>query len=81
MYTCTRLLLRPEAQLMSPLVFYEEGVKVNSGMDLKMLDEDVLPGVTETLGDSYMFTKDGAPPHASYVILAWCRVHFNILNL
>jgi inhibitor of nuclear factor kappa-B kinase subunit alpha len=61
----------------SPLVFVEEGTKVNSVVYLKMLEDNVLPWVTEAFGDNYAFTQDGAPAHTSNVTQQWCRSHFS----
>ena len=60
----------------SPLIFIEEGAKVNSQVYLKMLEENVLPWLTETFGEQYIFTQDGAPAHTSNVSQKWCKEHF-----
>ena len=51
----------------SPLVFIDEGVKINSDVYIKMLTESVLPWVSETHVNGYIFTQDGAPAHTSNV--------------
>ena len=61
----------------SPLLFIEEGVKVNSLVYLQMLKEKVLPWVTEAFGEHYVFTQDGAPAHTSNVTQMWCKEHFS----
>lgn len=61
----------------SPLVFIDEGVKINSNVYIQMLADDVLPWVTETYGDNYIFTQDGAPAHTSNVTQKWCKEHFS----
>lgn len=61
----------------SPLIFIEEGVKVNSQVYIKMLKDKVLPWVTGAFGNCYIFTQDGAPAHTSNVTQAWCRQHFS----
>ena len=45
----------------SPMLFFEDGVKVNSEMYFKMLAENVLSWATETYGTHYIFIQDGAP--------------------
>ena len=60
----------------SPLVFIKEGVKVNSQVYLKMLEEQVLTWVTESFPGGYVFTQDGAPSHTSNVTQQWCKSHF-----
>ena len=60
----------------SPLIFIKEGVKVNSQVYMQMLDEKVLPWLTETFGKKYVFSQDGAPAHTSNVTQAWCKEHF-----
>uniref|UniRef100_A0A3P8TI71 Paired domain-containing protein n=1 Tax=Amphiprion percula TaxID=161767 RepID=A0A3P8TI71_AMPPE len=60
----------------SPLVFIQEGVKVNSQVYLQMLEEKVLPWCTNAFGNQYVFTQDGAPAHTSNITQAWCKQHF-----
>lgn len=57
----------------SPLVFIKEGVKVNSQVYLKMLEEHLLPWLTASFPDGYVFTQDGAPSHTSNVTQQWCK--------
>ena len=61
----------------SPLLFIEEGVKVNSQVYLQMLKEKVLPWVTEAFGEHYVFIQDGAPAHTSNFTQMWCKEHFS----
>ena len=61
----------------APLVLIEEEVKVNSGVYLKMLKDNVLPWVRETFGDRYIITQDGATAHTSIVSQTWCNNHFS----
>lgn len=61
----------------SPLIFIEDGVKVNNLVYIQMLEEKVLPWVTEAFGTDYIFTQDGAPAHTSNISQKWCREHFN----
>ena len=49
---------------------------MNSQVYLKMLEENVLPWLTETFGEQYIFTQDGAPAHTSNVSQKWCKEHF-----
>ncbi|KAG1667495.1 RWD domain-containing protein 4 [Nymphon striatum] len=44
---------------------------------MKLLEENVLPWVTEAFGDNYVFTQDGAPSHTSNVTQQWCKSHFS----
>ena len=60
----------------SPLIVIEEGVKVNSHVYLNMLEEKVLPWLTESFGDDFIFTQDGAPAHTANVTQQWCKDHF-----
>ena len=46
---------------MSPMLFVEDGVKVDCEKYTKMPAENVLPWVTETYGTHYIFTQDKAP--------------------
>ncbi|KAG1662924.1 Transposable element Tcb2 transposase [Nymphon striatum] len=61
----------------SPLVFIEQGTKVNSVVYMKLLEENVLPWVTQAFGDNYVFIQDGAPSHMSNVTQQWCKSHFS----
>lgn len=54
----------------SPLVFIEEVVKVNTQVYIKMLDEKVLPWITESFGNH-------APSHTSNLTQQWCKDHFS----
>ena len=49
------------------LVIIDEGVKVNSQIYLNMLQEKVLPCVTNFFWNHYIFTKDGAPAQTANV--------------
>lgn len=60
----------------SPLVVIDEGVKVNSQVYLNMLKEKVLPWLTESFGNDYIFTQDGAPAHTANVTQKWCKDNF-----
>ena len=61
----------------SPLIFIKEGVKVNTQLYIKMLAENVLPWITKSFGNSYVFTQDGAPSHTSNLTQQWCNDHFS----
>ena len=56
----------------SPLVFIDQGVKVNSEVYVKMLEEKVLPWLQKTYRNGYVFTQDGAPAHTAAQTQAWC---------
>lgn len=58
-----------------PLVFIEEGVKVNAQVYIQLLKEHVLPWATESFRDGYVFVQDGAPSHTARVTQEWCKTH------
>lgn len=60
----------------SLLLFVEEGMKVNSGVYLQMLQGSVLPWVTEQFGTSCIFTQNLAPAHTANVSQKWSSEHF-----
>ena len=47
----------------SPFIFIEEGVKVNSVVYMKILEDKVLPWLNESFWEWYIFTQDGALAH------------------
>lgn len=62
----------------TPLLFIEQGVKVNQFNYKALLEEEVLPWVKENYGEGpYTFSQDGAPSHTSRLVQAWCRENFS----
>ncbi|XP_014787787.1 uncharacterized protein LOC106881793 [Octopus bimaculoides] len=61
----------------SPLILIDAGIKVNSEVYTEMLNEKVLLWVTETFGDHYTFTQDGALAHISNLTQRRCKEHFS----
>jgi inhibitor of nuclear factor kappa-B kinase subunit alpha len=58
----------------TPLVFLEEGVKVDTGVYLNLLMEYVLPWVEkEYQGAPLVFQQDGAPSHTSKLVQEFCK--------
>ena len=60
-----------------PLVLIKEGINVNSQVYLKTLEEHVLPWVTASFPNGYVFIQDGAPSHTANVTQQWCKSHLN----
>ena len=60
----------------SPMLFVDDGVKVNSELYIKVLAENVVLWVTETYGTHYIFTQDGALAHTANKTQQWCKDHF-----
>lgn len=57
----------------TPLIFIEEGVKVDQGVYLHLLSEEVVPWVEEQYPNGRMiFQQDGAPAHTSKVVQDFC---------
>ena len=57
----------------TPLIFIEEGVKVNKEVYLALLKDKVLPWLQSEYFDApYVFTQDGAPVHNANIVQAWC---------
>ena len=63
-----------------PLIFIEEGVKLNSQVCVKILEE-VFLWIPEAFGNdydySYIFTQDSAPAQTSNFTQRWCTGHFS----
>ncbi len=60
-----------------PLVFIEEGVKINSDVYQTMLEEKVLPWAQENLeGEDWTFQQDSAPAHRSKQTQGWIEENF-----
>ena len=61
----------------TPLIFIEEGVKVNKDVYLALLKDEVLPWLQSEYSDApYVFTQDGAPAHNANIVQAWCSENF-----
>lgn len=56
-------------------VFIKKGVNIDVQAYWKMLEERVLPCVTESFQKRYVFTRDGAPSHTSKATEQWCKTH------
>ena len=63
--------------LKTPLIFIEEGVKINHTVYRRMLEEKVLPWVQEVVGEQGVtLQQDGATSHTANSVQAWCRCNF-----
>ena len=63
--------------LKTPLIFIEEGVKINQTVYRRMLEEKVLPWVQEVVGEQGVtLQQDGATSHMANSVQAWCRCNF-----
>ena len=61
----------------TPLIFIEEGVKVDTGVYMLMLDEEVVPWIEkEYSGAPVIFQQDGAPAHTSKLTQSFCDAVF-----
>ena len=59
--------------LKTPLIFIEEGVKINQTVCRRMLEEKVLPWVQEVVGEQGVtLQQDGATSHTPNSVQAWC---------
>ena len=57
-----------------PLIFIEEGVKVNSMVYLDLLQSQVAPWITNTFENKdYVFQQDGALAYTSNIIQNWAN--------
>ena len=64
--------------LKTPLIFIEEGVKVNQHVYKKMLSDQVLPWmVSQNFEGGCAFQQDGAPSHTAKMVQKWCEANFN----
>ena len=58
----------------TPLIFIEEGVKIDTAVYLHLLGEEVKPWVEREYGDSpIIFQQDGAPSHTSNLTQSFCE--------
>ena len=63
--------------LKTPLIFIEEGVKINQHVYLKMLKDTALPWVNEVAGEEGItFQQDGATSHTAKMVQEWCEANF-----
>ena len=64
-----------------PLFFIDEGVKLNSQVYRKMLEEKVFLWIPAAFSNdydySYIFTQDSAPAQTSNFTQRWCTGHFS----
>ena len=61
----------------TPLIFIEEGVKVNKDVYLALLKDKVFPWLQSEYFDApYVITQDGAPAHNANIVQAWCSENF-----
>ena len=68
--------LRPIGQK-SPLIFVEDGVKINQHVYLDMLKNKVLPWVDTLPGDeSVTLQQNGAAARTAKLVQAWCKENF-----
>ncbi len=56
----------------TPLIFIEEGVKINTAVYLHLLSEEVAPWVEL----EFVFQQDGAPSHTSNLTQSFCEAVF-----
>lgn len=62
----------------TPLIFIEEGVKIDQGVYLHMLSEVVVPWVKEVYGESPLtFQQDSAPSHGAKLVQQFCDSMFS----
>ena len=60
--------------LKTPLIFIEEGVKINQTVYRRMLEEKVLPWVQEVVGEQGVtLQQDGATSHTANSVQAWTQ--------
>ncbi|XP_076067677.1 uncharacterized protein LOC143040467 [Oratosquilla oratoria] len=58
----------------TPLIFIDEGVKVNQHVYLKMLKEKLVPLIDATFGeDGITLQQDGATSHTANIVQKWCK--------
>ncbi len=61
----------------TPLIFIEEGVKVDMGVYLHLLSEDVAPWIKSEYGGApIIFQQDRAPAHTSNLTQHFCKAIF-----
>ena len=63
--------------LKTPLIFIEDGVKINQHVYLKMLKDKVVPWVRKVTGnEGITFQQDGATSHTARLVQDWCKDNF-----
>uniref|UniRef100_A0A6A7FUG0 Uncharacterized protein n=1 Tax=Hirondellea gigas TaxID=1518452 RepID=A0A6A7FUG0_9CRUS len=63
----------------TPLIFIEEGVKVNSRVYLDLLESQVAPWITNAFRNrDFVFQQDGAPAHTSNLFQKWAKENFKV---
>ena len=63
--------------LKTPLIFIDEGVKINQTIYRRMLEEKVIPWVQETVGEEGItLQQDGATSHTAKAVQHWCKTNF-----
>ena len=61
----------------TPLVFIQEGVKINQHIYLSLLKDTVVPWKEKTFGDAGVtLQQDGATSHSAKTVQAFCKQHF-----
>ena len=67
----------PQMGRRPPLIFIEEGVKIDQAIYLDMLSEQVVPWVQEEYPKGgVIFQQDGAPSHTAKLVQAFCKDMF-----
>ena len=63
--------------LKTPLIFIEEGVKINQHVYLGLLRDQVVSWVQNTIGDgSLTLQQDGVTSHSAKMVQSFCKDHF-----
>jgi len=63
--------------LKTPLIFIDEGVKINQHVYLNMLKDKVVPWVENVVGnDGITLQQDGATSHTARMVQDWCKDNF-----
>ena len=63
--------------LETPLIFIEEGVKINQHVYLGLLRDQVVPWVQSTIGDGGLtLQQDGMTSHSTKMVQSFCKEHF-----
>ena len=57
----------------TPLIFIEEGVKVNQHVYLKMLKEKLVPWIDVTFREDGITLQQGATSHTANLVQEWCK--------
>ena len=63
--------------LKTPLIIIDKGVKINQHVYLNMLNNKVVPLVSEVIGDvGITLQQVGATSHTVRMVLEWCKNSF-----